>query len=343
MRNSFARKFGRWAWLAFWLLLTTTAHAGSADEKSARGLFTRARAAMDRGDYDAACALLETALEIHEGLGIRFNLADCWENQGRTASAHAQFTKVATIARATGQLERQQLAETRAAHLQSTLSYLVLQLPRTLSPSSIRIDGESLPRARWSRQLPLDPGRHELAVEATGYAPYRTSVAIPVGPAQVQVQIPPRKPLAPAAPPNHSAEPADDGNSMSREHSTPNWRTWAFVGGVVVAGSGAMLGVVSTVSARDAHNLASRECPAERSDGCTQEQIDNYDKHYGAHQRWSTLAAVSYGVGAVGALSVVTLLLIGDEDEHEEAEDARSGFTVHVGRSEADVNWSVQF
>lgn len=325
-------------------LLSPTAEATPSSEKSARGLFKRARAAMDRDDFESACPLLETALELHEGLGTRFNLAHCWESLGRTASAHAMFTKVAAIARATGQPDRQHVAENRAQQLEPLLSYVVFVLADDLEPSSVSVDGKTIAKSRWSRALPLDPGPHEILVMSDDRAAFHSRISLPVGPAKLRLAVPdaPSRRTSKAPVGGVAAEPRSTDDAVdSGSQAAWGWRTWAIVSGSALALSGTTFGLISTARASEAGDLADEQCPRERQEGCTRRQIDNYEQLFEERKRWNARARLGYGLGLASALSVAALLVLG-EDQPTAAQSA-AGFWPQVGRSEAGVSWSTQF
>ena len=67
-------------------LSATPAAAQSSDSAAARALFTEGRTLMEAERFDEACPKLEESLRLDQGIGTQFNLAHCWEKQGRTAS-----------------------------------------------------------------------------------------------------------------------------------------------------------------------------------------------------------------------------------------------------------------
>src|SRR5882757_8415497 len=101
------------------------AQAG-ADPPAARALFGEARKLMAQGKYEQACPKLEESLKLDAGIGTAFNLADCWEHVGKTASAWARFLDVATAAKNAGQADREKVARARAASLEPHLPRLTI-------------------------------------------------------------------------------------------------------------------------------------------------------------------------------------------------------------------------
>ena len=69
------------------MLVARTAYAEDS-VAVAEHLFQEARVLVERGDYAAACPKLEASQKLEPAVGTQFNLADCYEHVGRTASAH---------------------------------------------------------------------------------------------------------------------------------------------------------------------------------------------------------------------------------------------------------------
>src|ERR1700759_2729062 len=81
-------------------LLARPAQAESgSDPATARALFADARKLMAAKHYDQARPKLEESQRLDSGIGTMYNLADCWEHIGRTASAWAMFLDTAAAAR----------------------------------------------------------------------------------------------------------------------------------------------------------------------------------------------------------------------------------------------------
>ena len=105
-------------------LLVVLAAANSVAQASptAEALFQEARALVEKGRYQDACLKLAESHRLEPAVGTQFNLADCYEHIGRTASAYAMFHEVAAIARAAGKFERERGARDRATSLEPKLA-----------------------------------------------------------------------------------------------------------------------------------------------------------------------------------------------------------------------------
>ena len=89
----------------------------------------RARALMKAKNYAEACPKLAESQRLDPGIGTQFHLADCYENQGKLASAWATFLEVASLAAASNQPDREKAAKARAARLEPRLPRLTIVVP----------------------------------------------------------------------------------------------------------------------------------------------------------------------------------------------------------------------
>src|SRR3954452_11357283 len=101
------------------VLLSAPVHAqpSSADKAAAEGLFSDARRLMAAGNFREACPKLEASQRLDPPGGPVLNLADCYEQSGRTASAWMEFREAASAAREIGSADREAEARRRASAL----------------------------------------------------------------------------------------------------------------------------------------------------------------------------------------------------------------------------------
>jgi hypothetical protein len=180
-------------------LWSAAARAAEGDEEAARVLFAEGRKLAGAGDYAAACEKFEASYRLDPGIGTNFNLADCEEHLGRTASAWRRFLAVAAATKAAGQLDREHVARTRALALEARLSSMVVEVPAPPPHVVVRRDGVELPPSLWGVIVPLDPGEHLLEASAPGHRPWSAKVAVSTSLDPVSVAVPALEPL-PAVP-----------------------------------------------------------------------------------------------------------------------------------------------
>ncbi|WP_437312644.1 hypothetical protein [Sorangium sp. So ce385] len=189
-----------------------------ADTAAAQALFDAARQLMAQGRHAEACPKLEESQRLDPGIGTQFNLAACYEQVGRTASAWSTFLDVAGAAKAAGQLEREKVARQRATALEPKLIRLTITAPAD-APADLQVkrDGALVGRAQWGTPVPVDPGKHTVEASAAGRSPFVKTVELNKAGASETVAVPPlagaparaaAPPVSgPAAPPARAAAP----------------------------------------------------------------------------------------------------------------------------------------
>ncbi|WP_437954562.1 hypothetical protein WME76_23595 [Sorangium sp. So ce119] len=173
------------------------------ERAAAVALFDEGRALMAAGKYAEACPKFAESHGIDPGIGTLFNLSDCHERIGRTATAWIGFRDVAAASLSAGQMERERVARARAAALEPRLSRLQIVVPPESAVAGLELtrDGVPVGRALWGTAVPLDPGEHRVAAAAPGHSPWETTIAVEK-PGVVSVTVPAlaRAPASSAAP-----------------------------------------------------------------------------------------------------------------------------------------------
>src|SRR5262245_54204062 len=111
-----------------------SAQSASGDQASAEALFNEAVALVAAGRYAEGCPKFEASQSLDPTLGTELRLADCYERQGKTASAWAHFKHAQGLARVQGQADREELARQRVEALQPQLVYLRVGLEGAAPP-----------------------------------------------------------------------------------------------------------------------------------------------------------------------------------------------------------------
>jgi hypothetical protein len=225
------------------------ADGASEGNATAEELFQQARALVDANDYAAACPKLERSQKLEPAVGTQFNLADCWEHVGRTASAYETFHQVASIARAAGKFEREKSAKERAAALEPRLARVRLDVKAAAAGLEIRIDDVLVDKAKWTKPFPVDPGTRVLRATAPGRLPFEGKLTAAER-TTVDASVPELVDPSPPRPVTASAPPA------------PLQRTAALVAGglgIATLGVGAAFGVVAIAK----KSTAQRQCPSD--------------------------------------------------------------------------------
>lgn len=233
------------------LTLALSALAGAARAQpdpaaaAAQALFDAARERMERGLYDEACPKLEEALRLAPGaVGAKLRLGECYEGQGRLASAWAMYVAAESAARAAGQAEREQRAREGAARVDPRVSRITVAVPpvlRALPGLVVWRDGVAVGAGQWGEPIPVDGGRHEVSAAAPGKARWTRALDVPVERGVVRVEIGPLVDL----PPPFVPAPQLPLSSLRAEapQRAPVWAWLLGAGGLALGAAGAGFGI----------------------------------------------------------------------------------------------------
>jgi hypothetical protein len=284
-----------------------------ADPVAARTLFQDARKLMAESKYEQACPKLEESLNLDPGIGTMFNLADCWEHVGRTASAWSRFLDAASAAKNAGQAGREKVARDRASALEPHLSRLTIAVAVAPPGLEVHDGGRSVAASLFGTAIPVDPGAHTIEAKAPGKKPWQGVVQVAAGGASVSVTVPPlaTDDTAVAAPPAAPvvAAPGSASESMTvstadsshgRTQRVAGWITASL--GVVGVAVGAGLGLAG----ESKNNQAKGLCPTLL---CTQQVIDQHTMLVNGAQSMFTSSYVAFAAGGAAILGGLALVL----------------------------------
>ena len=332
-RLLFTRRGTSWAMLAkFGILLITALPESKAQAKDdavdARALFKEARALVSAGQYEQACPQFEKSLSLEPGIGTQFNLADCWEHVGRTASAYDLFVTVAKASKENGQAERERVAVQRAEALLPQLSRLQIKYDSSVTGVHVARDGVALPNHSWREPTPVDPGVYTMVSVSGDKELWKTQVIVPPRALTVLVTVPPTTATAtnkgnvtvePAPEPRTlrspakqfekpEAQPAPQAQSASGKSSV-----WP-VAALMVGGAGVAFGTVFALLFESKNGQARDICPA--SVGCSTSDIQSHDSLVSDAKTARTGAFISFGLGAA-SLAAATVYYVSKPSNRE--------------------------
>ena len=184
----------------------------------AEALFQQGRDLLKEKRYAEACARFEDSQRLDPKLGTLLNLAVCHETVGRLATAWAEYTSAATLARRDGQREREDFARGKVEALGQRLTHVVIRVDAPVDGEVVTLDGKPLGGALLGAPLPLDPGEHTLAATAPGRVAWSSGLRVPEEHAELTSQIPA---LAEAPPPPVSALPGGSFDALPPESPKP--------------------------------------------------------------------------------------------------------------------------
>ncbi len=284
----------------------------------ARALFSEGRKLVQDGNYEQACPKFAESLRLNDGIGTQFNLADCWEHIGRTASAQSLFLGAAASAHAAGQAEREQVAKARADALEPRLLHLLIDVRAADPELTIHRNQVEVKRDSWNAAVPVDPGMYAIEASAPGKKTWAARVSVPANASEaISVTVPPLEDAAAACekaapveavsaiPPKNleqkpvSAPPLSDGDSRSTRRTAYSLALGGF--GVAALGVGTVLALEYKSKNDDARAI----CPS--GFGCSSADIDRHSGLVSDAKTFRTWSFVGFGLGGAAVVGAAVL------------------------------------
>src|SRR6187549_779344 len=120
------------------------ANARASDMAAAEALFREARDSMAAGKTAEACQKFTESQRLDPSPGTLLNLARCHAQQGKTASAWAEFLAAKRAAEASQRGDLAQEAQRQADALVAQLSYLTIAASEKVAGLVVTRNGEKL-------------------------------------------------------------------------------------------------------------------------------------------------------------------------------------------------------
>jgi len=325
----------RSAILTMGLLLAMSGSAAAqsaADKATAEQLFKEARTLMSAKKFDEACPKLEASLRLDAALGTRLNLASCYEEVGKLASAWGMYHEAADLAANENQPKRVKFAQDHAKALEARLPRLIITAAAPVPGLVVTRDGTVIDAAVFGSPIYVDPGTRKIVAEAAGYQPFSLDVTALEG-KETKVEVPALgaapKPIEPAVPVQPGADP---GGAVRLEASGDPGKTRRMTG-FIVGGAGiaaAAVGLGFGLSARSKWNEANDGPCDPDSNVCTPAGQKLADS---ARSR-ATISTVMVGVGAAMVVTGAVLYFTAPRAQERRSRSARllpSGGASSVG------------
>jgi hypothetical protein len=270
----------------------------------AEALFQDGRTLLSQGRTEEACNKFAASQRMDPQIGTMLFLATCHEEQGKTATAWAEFEGALGALQRAPDPRRESYAREHSAALSTKLSRLVLTAPAPIAGLEVKIDDGSFDAGGLGTPLPLDPGIHTVTATAPLHRRWSTTLRIAEGPIDVALTIPPLEPAAPDPP---RADPAEGARPAPAEAWTPvdtpsrhagSGRAVAYAAGAVGLAGLVIGGVAGVWALVDKTHADHGSCAGKF---CTQHGLDLYSEATTAG--WVStggfsLAAVGLGIGA---------------------------------------------
>lgn len=262
--------------------LAATAHADQADQ-----LFKKGKKLLAEKRYAEACTAFEQSDKLDPGIGAKLNVARCYEEWGKLATALRWYTDAEHMATSTHDA-REAKIHARIAALDPDVPRLTVSLPPDAATDhviEVKLDGVELPATALGVERRVDPGVHKVDTLVDGAT---RSKVVPLergGSEEITLDVPVRaRPRGKPGTPEPEADPA---------------RTRR-VAGLGISGAGVLaIGIagIVTLRARGDYNHALTAHCNDKTDMC--DEIGQAAAH-SARRR----ANISTGV-AIGGLGAI--------------------------------------
>ncbi len=314
----------------------------AAERQKARELFEAALALADQGRHEQACPLFGQSLRLDPGMGTQYQLAKCYAEIGRLASAHAHFLEVADWAERERRADRAAHARKRAREIEPRIASLRLDVPPEVAATAglvLTCDGRALRQEQWSTAVPVDLGLHTIAARAPGRQAWSYDVVVTEEGKTVTVHVPMWKPGPTSAAGDHDPqlgaetymEPGAEPNAPASKEHYP----W------VIAGLGTLSAATLTAGAVLIGVGSSKQDEAERQtqDGsCSKcEAYGEADDAYNAGG-WLLLTG---GLFAAGTVAYAVLDAPASEDSGGNV--SAQTWMPMVGPDAVGLSWMIAF
>jgi hypothetical protein len=301
----------------------------------AEAMFREGKRLLEQQDFTHACPKLAESYRLDPATGALLALAVCHEGQGKTATAWAEYSDVASRAKAEGRSDREAAAREKIAALGSKLSTLTISVPPdvgSIEGFRVQRDGADVGPAVWGVAIPVDPGTH--VVEATGMAKsaWRTTVVVGALADKKSIEVPRLVEMVQEGKAGFGVEAQRAGPQMapavpnvilqgspaSRPEPTPPpppprgryFKTYSIVLGAAGGAALAAGGIVWLISNNRFDNLQT-EC----NNGCTIEDRQAKINDIVTLDKWAAGLAISGGILA-GTAAVLQWALPHSEEDH---------------------------
>jgi hypothetical protein len=285
----------------------------TADKAAAQALFDQAKEFIATGRIAEACPKLEESERLDPTSGTLINLADCYERQGRIASAWNTFVQAAGAAKAGGHFEREQVARARASAIAPRLSKIVIHVAAGAAHLELRRDGMSIDRSEWDSPIPVDLGEHRVRASA-GNKTWEQVVSIKVEGETQTVEVP----------------VLDVPVAVSTETATMGGQRIAAIGAGAVGVAGLVCGTAFGLKSMSKHSEADEHCV-----GSTCRDQTGVDLRADAKQA-GNLSTAGFIVGALGMAGGAALWWTARDDANHAA-GARIG--IGLGNLALTATW----
>lgn len=268
--------------------------------------FRKGREEQDRGNCNKALEHFRESHALKPGRGTLLNMGLCEKKLGQLAKALMHLEEL--LPQLPSGDDRRQIVRDALAEIKPKVPYLRIVL-RADSPAGtiVTYDKAELVPTMIGTDMPVDPGKHVVVVEAPGLPDRKYDIVMEEGKKQT-LQVEPGV---------KGGEASDIKTNTAESASNPKRTAGFVVGGVGIASL--ITGVITGGMAASAYGDAEKACPSHK--GCSPQAIDTANSG-------RTLSVVNTVTLALGVVAVgVSIPLILTSKKSEESTAARVWFS----------------
>jgi hypothetical protein len=287
--------------LALSVALALATPSGVASAETAEELFAKAEKAMDKKDYDTACAAFATSFQLSDGKGALYRLAQCEDARGgRLATQIKNWRDVR--GRFADKADIVAEADQRLVALDAQVARITIRRGAGAPPDlKVELDGHASP---LDEAIAVDAGRHTVVGTAAGASPMHIETTLRDG-EQRTIELAPSQVSARDERPPTEPSTDDEGGGLS-------FTTAGFIaGGVGIAGLTVF--AISTPILAGASGDIDEACGEDRT--CSPSEARTAETAKSDAEGWQIPNAVGLVVGVVGVGLGVTFLVIGATED----------------------------
>ena len=164
--------------LAASVTLASRAPLAYADAKAADAAFLKGKELQQKKQYQEACAAFEDSFREDPKIGAQLNVARCYQEWGKTATAHRAYEEALRLAREAKDKRASQIQDLIDELLPAVPVVMISLPPGRLAPEglTVTVDGQELAHELLGKPRRLDPGPHAVEMRLTGAEPRTLSV-----------------------------------------------------------------------------------------------------------------------------------------------------------------------
>lgn len=312
---------------AFLVPRAARSEPGPAEISEAKHAFESALTAEAELRWADAALKLREAIAVKDTPGLRFHLAHCEAELGHLVAALQEYDHAEELLRRGAKApDVQKLLGPARSDLVQRIPRLTLELPPDVQLPLISIDRRPYPASELVLGVPLDPGLHELRVQAAGRRPFERALKLKEGdrtvlPVTMAVAAPPGGPNEPRS--DEAPEPSGTvAVAATVEHRPSSAKLYLMIGESVLTAAGLGVGIGYAVargaatervdSAQARINAGSSENPAACSmpSGEVAIACSDLTNALADHDRAATLSQIGFVTAGVGAVALLTTWLV---------------------------------